>query len=96
VSIWGHEFAQAEHDGKESEYRMSSFFKAWEAYHRILVKLSPQTLQGDLATGLSIYTMNVYELLEKYAWEGVKVYHFQFHRKRVASGKGIYFGSEWR
>jgi len=75
---------------------MSSFFKVWAVYCGILVKLSPQTLQGDLATGLSIYTINVYELLEKYAWEGVKAYHFQFHRKRVASGKGIYLGSEWR
>ena len=67
MSIVGIEFEQAERDGKESEYRMSSFFKAWAAYCGILVKLSPQTLQGDLATGLSIYAMNVYELLEKYA-----------------------------
>jgi len=57
--IWGIEFEQAQRDGKVSEYRMSSFLKAWAAYCRILVKLSPQTLQGDLATGLSIYTMNV-------------------------------------
>jgi len=59
VSIWGIEFEQAECDGKESEYRMSSCFKGWAAYCRILVKLSAQPLQGDLATGLSIYTMNV-------------------------------------
>jgi len=26
----------------------------------------------------------------------VKAYHFQFHRKRVASGKSIYHASEWR
>jgi len=75
---------------------MRSLFKAGAAYCGILVKLSPQTVQGDLATGLSIYAMNVYELLEKYAWEGVNAYHFQFHQKTVASGKGIYLGSEWR
>lgn len=39
--------------------------------------------------------MNLYDLLEKYTWEGVKAYHFQFHRKRVASGKNIYLPSEW-
>ena len=96
ISIGGIEFEQAERDGRESEYRISSFFKAWAAYSGILVKLAPSILQGDLATALSIYTMNLYDLLEKYAWEGVKAYHFQFHRKRVASGKSIYHASEWR
>ena len=96
INIGGIEFEQAERDGKESEYRMSAFFKAWAAYCGILVKLAPLALQGDLATALSIYTMNLYDLLEKYAWEGVKAYHFQFHRKRVASGKSIYQAVEWR
>ena len=40
--------------------------------------------------------MNLYDLLEKYTWEGVKGYHFQFHRKRVASGQSIYLPSEWQ
>jgi len=38
----------------------------------------------------------MYDLLEKYAWEGVKAYHVHFHQKRVASGKSIYHASEWR
>ena len=96
VSMGGVEFKQAERDGKECKYRMSSFFKAWAVYSGILLKLAPFLLQGDLATALSIYTMNLYDLLEKYAWEGVKAYHFQFHRKRVASRKGIYQANEWR
>ena len=96
ISIGGVEFEQAERDGKESEYRMSSFFKAWAAYSGILVKLAPYGLQGELATALFIYTMNLYDLLEKYTWDGVKAYHFQFHRKRVANGKNIYLPSEWR
>ena len=96
ISIGGIEFEQSERDGKESEYKMSGFFKAWAAYSGILVKLAPQALQGELATALFIYTMNLYDLLEKYTWDGVKAYHFQFHRKRVASGKGIYYPSEWR
>ena len=75
---------------------MSSFFKVWAAYCGIIVKLAPHAVQGDLATALSIYTMNLYDLLEKYTWEGVKAYHFQFHRKRVASGKSIYQPTEWR
>jgi len=77
-SIGGVDFEQTERDGKESEYRMTSFFKAWAAYCGIMVKLAPHALQGDLATAsaLSIYTMNLYDLLEKYAWEGVKAYHF--------------------
>ena len=74
---------------------MGSFFKTWAAYCGILVKLAPHSLQGHLATALSIYTINIYDLLEKYAWEGVKAYHFQFHRKRVASGKSIYHTLEW-
>jgi len=65
-------------------------------YTGILVKPAPPILQGDLATALSIYTMNLYDLLEKDAWKAVKPYHFQFHRKRVASGKSIYHASEWR
>ena len=96
INIGGIEFEQTERDGKESEYKMSGFFKAWAAYSGILVKLAPQALQGELATALFIYTMNLYDLLEKYTWDGVKAYHFQFHRKRVASGKGIYYPSEWR
>ena len=75
---------------------MTSFFKAWAAYSGILVKLAPYGLQGELATALSIYTMNLYELLEKYSWDGVRSYHFQFHRKQVASGKNIYQPAEWR
>ena len=96
ISIGGVEFEQAEREGKESEYRMSSFFKAWTAYCGILVQLAPHLLQADLATSLSIYKMNLYDLLEKYTWEGVTAYHFQFHRKRVASGKSIYHPAEWR
>ena len=96
INIGGIEFEQAERDGKESEYRMSGFFKAWAAYCGILIKLAPYTLQGELATALCIYTMNLYDLLEKYTWDGVKAYHFQFHRKRVASGKDIYNPAEWR
>jgi len=89
ISIGGVEFEQAEQDGRESEYRMSSFFKAWAAYCGIIVKLAPHMLQGDIASALSIYTINLDDRREKYAWEGVKAYHFQFHRKRVASGKSL-------
>ena len=96
INIGGVEFEQAEREGKESEYRMTSFFKAWAVYTGILIKLAPHGLQGELATGLCIYTMNLYELLEKYTREGVKSYYFQFHRKRVASGRGIYQPTEWR
>ena len=48
-------------------------------------------LQGDLACSLHIYTMTLHELAERYTWEGVKAYHFQFHRKRIASGKEVYY-----
>ena len=58
---------------------MGGYFKAWAAYTGILVQLAPHSLQGELATALSIYTMNLYDLLEIYAWEAVKSYHFQFH-----------------
>jgi len=75
---------------------MSSFFKAWAAYCGIMVKLAPHALQGDLPTALSIYTRNLYDLLEKYTREGVKAYHFQFHRKRVTSGKSMNHPTEWR
>jgi len=96
-TIWieGIKFKQAENEGKESDYRMCGFFQAWVAYCGIFVKLTRHALQGDHATALSIYVMNIYGLLEKYAWEGVKAYQLQFHRKRVASGKSIYHGREW-
>jgi len=96
MNIGGVEFPQPERDGKESEDRMpvSAFFKAWAAYCGILIKLAPQALQGELATALCVYTMNLYDLLEKYTWEGVKSYHFQFHRKQVASAKHIYHPTE--
>ena len=81
ISIGVVEFEQAEHDGKQCEYSMSSFFKAWAVYAGILVKLAPFPLLGDLAIAIFIYTTNLYDLLEKYAWEGLKAYHFQFHRK---------------
>jgi len=96
INIGGVEFEQTERDGKESEYRMSSLFKAWAAYSGILVKLAPYSLQAELATAVFIYTMNLYELLEKYTWDGVKAYHFQFHRKRVASGSSIFTPQDWR
>jgi len=67
ISIEGVVFQLVERDGKESEYKMSSFFKAWAAYCGIIVKLAPHWLQGDLATALSIYTMNQSDILEKYA-----------------------------
>ena len=95
ISIGGVEFEQVEGDGKEREYQMTSFFKAWAAYSRIPVKLGPYGLQGELATALSIYTMNLYELLEKYSRDEVRSYHFQFHRKWVASGKNAYQPAEW-
>ena len=63
------EFEQTERDGKESDYQMSSFFNAWAAYSGILVKLAPEPLQGELATSLFIYTLSLYDLLEKYTWD---------------------------
>ena len=75
---------------------MTSFFKAWAAFSGIFFKLALDGLQGELATALSIYTMNLYELLEKYHWDGVREYHSQFHRRQVASGKNIYRPVEWR
>jgi len=95
-NIGGVEFEQSEREGKESQYRMTIFFKAWAVYSGILIKLAPNGPQGELATALCIYTMNLYELLEKYTWDGVKSYHFQFHRKRVVSGKRIYEPRDWR
>ena len=74
---------------------MSRFFKAWAAYSGILVKLAPQALQGELATSLFIYTMNLYDLLEKYTWDGVKAYDFQFHCKQVAGGNSVYYPNDW-
>ena len=96
INIGGVEFAQTKKDGMEGQYRMRSFFKAWAAYSGILVKLAPYAIQGELATALFIYTINLYDLLEKYTWHGVKGYHFQFHRKRVASGRSIYLPQDWR
>jgi len=96
INIGGVEFEQMGKEGKESKYRISGFFKAWAAYCGILIKLAPYGLQGELGTALAIYTINLYDLLEKYSWEGVRAYHFQFHRKRVASGKDIYYPTEWR
>ena len=52
-------------------------------------------MHGELATALCIYTMNLYELLEKYRWDAVKSYHFEFHRKRVARGNRIYEPRDW-
>jgi len=96
INIGAVEFEQTERDGKECEYKMSGFLKASAAYSGILVKLAPQALQGELASSLFIYTMNLYELLEKYTWDGVKAYHLQFHRKRVAGGNSIYYPNDWR
>jgi len=96
INIGGVVFEQLERDGKESQYRMSSFFKAWADYCGILINLGPYGMQGELATTLCIYPMNLYDLLEKYTWEGVKAYHFQFLRKRVASRKNIFQPTEWR
>ena len=76
--------------------KMSGYFKGWAAYWGILVKLAPQALQRVLATPLFIYTMNLYYLLEKHTWDGVKAYHFQLHRNRVTSGKAIDYPREWR
>jgi len=95
INIGGVEFEQTEWDRKEREYRMSSFFKAWAAYSGILLKLAPYSLQAELATALFIYTMNLYQVLEKYTWDRVKAYNFQFHRKRVASGKSIFTTQDW-
>ena len=95
INIGGIEFEQTERDDKESESKISGFFKVWASYSGILVKLASQALQGELATALFIYTMNLYDLLEKYTWDRVKPYHFQVYRKQVASGKGIYYLSEW-
>ena len=90
INVGGVEFEQAEREGKESEYRVSSLFKSWAVYCEIVIKQAPMGLQGELATALCIYTMKPYELLEKYAGDGVKADHVQFHHKRVTSGKNIY------
>ena len=75
---------------------MCNFFKAQAAYPGIPTKLAPYALQGELGISLLIYSMTLCDLLEKYTWEGVRSYHFQFHRKRVASRKSIYLSQDWR
>lgn len=96
INIGGVCFEQGEREGREIEYRMGYFFKAWAAYCGILTKLAPAGLQCDLACSLHIYTMNLHDLAERYTWEGVKAYHFQFHWKRIASGKEVYHLDDWR
>jgi len=59
ISFEDIEFEEAERDESQSEYRMGGLFKAWAAYSGILVKLAASLLQGDLATALSIYTINL-------------------------------------
>jgi len=61
-----------ERDGKATEYKISGFFKAWEANSGIRVKLAQQGLQGELPTALFSYFMNLNDLLEKCTWNGVK------------------------
>lgn len=56
IHIGAMDFEQAEREGKESEYRMTSFFKGWAVYIGIQIKPTPHGLQGELATGLCIYT----------------------------------------
>jgi len=65
INIGGVEFEQAERDGKENDYSMMSFLKAWAVYTGMLVMLTPNARQGELVTAISIYTMNLYDLLEK-------------------------------
>lgn len=65
ISIGGVSFEQGKREGKESEYRMGPFFKAWMAYCGILTKLAPAGLQGDLACSLYIYSQNLHDLLEQ-------------------------------
>lgn len=74
---------------------MGPFFKAWAAYCIILTNLAPAALQCNLACSLHIYIMTLHELAERYAWEGVKSYHFQFNQKWIASGKKVYFPDDW-
>ena len=89
-------FEQGERERRESKYRMGLFFKAWAAFCGIPTKLVPVGLQGDFECSLHIYTMTLHELAERYTWEGVKAYHFQFHRKRIPSGKEVYYPDDWR
>lgn len=95
INIGVVEFEQAQREGKDSEYPISIFFKAWAIYSGILINLAPGGLQGELATALCIYTANLYNLLEKYTWDGVKSYYFQFYRNPGASGKNIYKPQDW-
>ena len=74
---------------------MGSCFKTWAAYCGILVKIALASLQEDLERALSIYKINIYDLLEMYVLEDVKAYHIQFHKKRGAGGKSIYHAREW-
>ena len=75
TNIGGVEFEQAERDRKENDYHMMSCFKAWAVYTRILVTmLARNAQQGELATVISIYRRDLYDLLEKYNWEGVRAY----------------------
>ena len=66
INIGCAEFKEAEREGNESEYRMTSFFTAWAFHTGILIKLAPHGLQGEPAIGLCIYTINLYELLGMY------------------------------
>ena len=96
ISIGGESFEQGEREGTESEYRVGPFFKAWVASCGILTKLAAGSLQADFTCSLFIYTMTLHDLSKKLSWQGVKGYHFQFHRKRIASGKEIYFPDDCR
>ena len=66
INIRGIKFVQSELDGKKSKYRMGNFRKAWAAWSGIMVKLAPYVLQAELEILLFIYTMTLYDLLEKY------------------------------
>lgn len=52
INIGGMPLEQSELDGKESEYRIRYFFKAWATYCGILIKLAPSGLPGKLGSAL--------------------------------------------
>ena len=82
-------------DGEAAEYKgLAAIMQPLGIYCQALLHFCPDGVERELGQALHLYTDLLYTINRSHTLESLRVFHFTFHRKRIALG--AYDPAGWR